>query len=508
MISILSVSIMLTNQLIAASIIFPVGNGIITTLAGTGVGGFSGDGGLATSAQFQNPVDVAVDENGDFYISDANNFRIRKVDFATGLISTVVGTGVAANTGDGGPATSAEILAANGLAVKKDGSEFYLAMGVHVVRAVNTTTNIINTVAGTGVNGFSGDGGLATSAQLNGPQGIDVDLAGNLYIADSTNDRIRKVTVATGIITTVAGNGTGGFSGDGAAATSAQLNNPEDVAVNEAGTELYIADTINNRIRKVDLVSGIITTVFGDGTTPILDRPPGLALNTAGKLYISDKNNERIRSYHTVTGAITTVAGTGTAGYNGDGGGATGAQLNSPRGVAVDISGNLYIADLANNRLRGVGAAGLCGDGTIQTPNTEGITEQCDDNNLINGDGCSNLCFLEVISGTTDAPDGRTVRVAVNGVLDLVNTGTTSSGSWSVINTAKVTDDIITVFIDGVSNEIEEAVAVSKYLGSGQMTGLQLLEEKLTIGSADNASLTNADLALYDNSVAILRRER
>ncbi len=233
---------------------------------------------------------------------------------------------------------------------------------------------IIETVAGPG--NFSGDDGAATAAWLRAPAGVALDGSGNLYIADRDNRRIRKVDAA-GNITTVAGTGQCCYNGDGGAATEARLRNPYDVALDTAGN-LYIADRNNQRIRKVDASSGVITTVAGDGTAGFggdggpaaeaqLRNPQGVALDAAGNLYIADRNNHCIRKVD-AAGVITTVAGDGTAGYSGDGGPATAAQLRNPRGVAVDGSGNLYIADLDNHCIRKVDAAGViatvAGNGT------------------------------------------------------------------------------------------------------------------------------------------------
>ncbi len=256
------------------------------------------DGGPASQAQLRTPADVAVDATGNLYIADISNHRIRKVD-STGTITTVAGTG-----------------------------EF----------------------------GFSGDGGPATAALLGTPSGVAVDGAGNLYIADISNHRIRKVD-STGTITTVAGTGEFGFSGDGGPASQAQINRPQGVGVDGAGN-LYIADTLNNSIRKVDS-TGAITTVAGSGefrdggplSQTQLYSPRGVAVDGAGNLYIADTLNNRIRKVDS-TGAITTIVGTGESGFGGDGGLASQAQLYSPRGVAVDGAGNLYIADSDNHRIR------------------------------------------------------------------------------------------------------------------------------------------------------------
>jgi sugar lactone lactonase YvrE len=338
--------------------------GIITTVAGNGTGGFSGDGGPATSARLYIPAGVALDAAGNLYIGDTYNNRIRKVDI-NGIITKVAGGGKT-GLGDGGPATSAQLSYPYGVALDAAGNLYIADAGYSRIRKVDIN-GIITTVAGGGNNPGNdgvGDGGPATSAQLNNPPGVALDAAGNLYIADLDNHRIRKVDI-NGIITTVAGGGTSGL-GDGGSATSAHLNYPFGVALDAAGN-LYIADAGNSRIRKVD-INGIITTVAGGGTSGLGDGgsatsaqlyyPYGVALDAAGNLYIADTYNNRIRKVDT-NGIITTVAGKEGCCFSGDGGPATSAQLRSPYGVALDAAGNLYIADFDNYRIRKVDIHGI-----------------------------------------------------------------------------------------------------------------------------------------------------
>jgi sugar lactone lactonase YvrE len=344
---------------------------IITTVAGNGTQGYKGDGGSATSAELYGPAGVAVDASGNLYIADASNNRVREVNAATGVITTVAGTGVAGYSGDGGPATSAELNDPSGIAVDAAGDLYIADTGNNRIREVSAKTGTITTVAGSGTKGYGGDNGLAISAELNGPYGVAINTAGNLYIADSGNNVIREVGAATGVITTVAGNGTGGFSGDGSPATSAELHDPLGVAVDTAGN-LYIADTNNQHIRKVDATTALITTVAGNvwggtgfghsgGNGPAtaagtgLWSPEGVAVDAFGNLYVADMNDQSIRQVN-VTGIITMVAGNGTAGYSGDNGPAIMAELNKPKGMTLDAFGNLYIADTGNRRIRKVAA--------------------------------------------------------------------------------------------------------------------------------------------------------
>ncbi|MVM31458.1 hypothetical protein GO755_15540 [Spirosoma sp. HMF4905] len=351
-------------------------DGTITTVAGS-TQGFSGDTGPATSANLNNPAGVAVDGTGNLFIADKNNNRIRKVA-TDGTITTVAGNGATDFSGDNGPAINASLASPSGVAVDGTGTIFIADQTNNRIRKI-ALTGIITTVAGNGSFGFSGDTGPATSAALAGPTGVAVDGAGNLFIADPNNNRIRKVAT-DGTITTVAGTGSAGFSGDNGPATSAKLNNPTGVAVDATGN-LFIADRDNNRIRKV-ATDGTITTVAGTGSagssgdngpaiSAKLNNPTGVAVDGAGNLFIADKNNNRIRKVVGLT--ITTVAGSGTQGSSGDNGPATSARLNTPSGVAVDGSGNLFIDDTFNHRIRKVTTGGtittVAGNGS---PGTDG----------------------------------------------------------------------------------------------------------------------------------------
>jgi sugar lactone lactonase YvrE len=277
-------------------------SGVISTVAGTGAFGFGGDGGPATAAQLNQPYGVAVGNDGSVFIADRFNHRVRKVD-PSGTISTVAGTGVSGFSGDGGLATAAQLSYPARLAIATNGDLFIADTDNQRVRKVNPS-GTITTVAGTGTKGFSGDGGPATSAQLFTPFGIAVDAGGNLFIVDTDNARVRKVS-PSGTISTVAGSGVNGFSGDGGPATAAQLNGPMAVAVDAKG-RLFIADYGNARVRQVDPVSAMISTVAGTGvngfsgdggpaTAAQLNLPFGVAVAN-GKLLIADLKNHRIRT--------------------------------------------------------------------------------------------------------------------------------------------------------------------------------------------------------------------
>ena len=333
---------------------------VITTVAGNGSIVFSGDGGPATSAG-TSPVGIAADSGGNVYFSESLvSGRIRKVD-TSGTITTIAGNGTVAFAGDGGPATKASFFNPFGLVVDSNGNIYIADSSNNRIRKINTS-GTISTAAGNGSPAYAGDGGPATSASIASPLGVALDTAGNLYIAENSTFRVRKVNTA-GIISTAAGSILGTFSGDGGSATSAGLLLPGGVATDTAGN-LYIADVGDNRIRKVN-TSGIISTYAGSGTKGFAgDGGPatsaalnlasahiGLAVDSSGNLYIPDCGNQRIRKVDTA-GIITTVAGNGTAGFSGDGGSPTSASLNNPSDVAIDGSGNLYIVDTTNLRIR------------------------------------------------------------------------------------------------------------------------------------------------------------
>ncbi|HKO17279.1 MAG TPA: NHL repeat-containing protein, partial [Acidobacteriaceae bacterium] len=286
--------------------------GAVSIVAGTGVQGFAGDGGQATAAQLDSPMGLAVDASGSLYISDTHNQRIRKIS-ATGVITTIAGTGAAGFSGDGGSAKAATFSRPTALALDSAANLYVADTGNHRIRKVDAVNGGITTVVGKGVQGFAGDSQSALSALLDSPYGIAVDASGNLYIADTHNGRIRRVAAATGVVTSVAGNGELGSTGDGGAATSAALAFPRGVQV-EADGSVYIADTANHRIRHIS-PTGTISTVAGgaaqgfsgDGgvsTAAALDSPNAVAVSPAGLVTLSDAANRRIRQIDSATGEI------------------------------------------------------------------------------------------------------------------------------------------------------------------------------------------------------------
>lgn len=327
--------------------------GTLTTFAGTGSLGYSGDGGLATKATFFNPAGLAIDQLGNLYIADAANNVVRKVSASSGIVTTVAGNGFPGFFGDGGPAARAALQNPVGLALDGAGNLYIADQGNNRIRKV-TTAGVISTVAGGGsvasqADGL-GDGGPATSAILYGPNDVAVDTAGNLYIADSYNGLVREVNSGTSIISMVAGGGSGGL-GDGSPATAAKLDNPCGLALDTAGN-LYIADSGHSRVRVVSASSGTITTVAGNGrygysgdlgpaSSASLSNPVAVRTDAAGNVYIADAAINFIRVVQSSNGVISSLTNTSIGG----------AANANPWGLALDSRGNVYVASTSNNTI-------------------------------------------------------------------------------------------------------------------------------------------------------------
>jgi hypothetical protein len=354
----------LGSQLMSATGIGPTADFVppmISTVAGNGQWIYRGDGGLATASPLFLPMGGATDAAGDLYISDSNNQRIRLVNAATGMISTIAGNGIAGFGGDGGRATSAQLNSPADVKLDGAGNFYIVDSGNHIVRMVNPVTGLIWIIAGIGgKSGYSGDGGAATQATLAYPSAVAFDGDHSLYISDTGNNVVRKVDLSTGIITTVAGTGTAGFSGDGGPATSGQLNYPWGISLGGDGS-LYIADLSNNRIRKV--TSGVISTVVGTGTRGYggdgglatqaqLNVPASVLMDVAGNLYVADSGNQLVRKVGAASGIIQTIAGTFGGGVNQDGIAATTSELDGPYALFLDGPGNLYVADMFHQLIR------------------------------------------------------------------------------------------------------------------------------------------------------------
>lgn len=342
--------------------------GIITTVAGSGTPGFSGDNGPAVEAQLNNPTSIAVEDDGTFFISDTTNNRIREV-FPGGGIRTFAGNGVSGFSGDGGPATNARLGSPWGIALDGDGNLYITELLNQRIRVVNRVTERINTFAGNGQFAFC-DNVPALSACFRNPTNVDYDPAEDaIFVGDSGNQRVRRVPRDGGEVTTVAGDGYAGFLGDGGLATQARFNGPGGIAAHPT-LGLFVADELNFRIRRVTAgPGGIISTYAGNGNAPFggdgspaigakLNGPSAIAADPVGNIYFADTQNQRVRRID-VFGIIDTIAGNGESGFGGDGGQATQATLRSPQGVAADSLGNVYIADTSNNRVRRVAASGV-----------------------------------------------------------------------------------------------------------------------------------------------------
>lgn len=336
----------------------------ILTLAGNGVQDFKGDGGAAIVASLSNPRGVAVDAAGNVYISDSTNNRVRKVEAATGTIVTVVGNGTRDYSGDGGPAIKASLAFPMGLAVDRDGNLFIADARNHRIRRVDAKTGIITTVAGQGIRGLGGDNGPALSALMSYPTSVAVDEGGDVFITDSENGGIRRVEKKTGIISSVVGEGTPGAKTDpsGTPTIRGLFVAPVGLTYDGKGS-LYVADSFLNRVKKIELATRKVTIVAGKGVNQYcgdngpakeacLNQPSGVALDAAGNVYIADAGNDRIRKVDLKSGIITTIGGSGQRGFSGDNGPAAKADLGFPTGIAIDSKGRVVIVEPNNNRAR------------------------------------------------------------------------------------------------------------------------------------------------------------
>ncbi len=397
---------------------------IISTIAGNGTGGYSGNSGQATAAELFEPYGVTLDASGNIYIGDFANAVIRVVN-TSGIISNFAGTHTPGFSGDGGQATAAQLSDPGGVTFDPAGNLYIADFGNQRIRMINTS-GIITTIAGNGSAGYSGDGGPATAADLSDPFGTAIDAAGNVYIADYTNNRIRMVNTS-GIISTFAGNGTPAYGGDGGPATAASIYDATGICFDPAGN-LYIADYYNNRIRMVN-TSGIISTFAGNGvasysgdggpaTAAEINQPVDVMIDASGNIYAQEWAGFRIRKISTA-GIITTYVGTGIAGYSGDGGQATAAQINYSLGLAFDAAGDLLISDEANNRIRMVTPAPL-GINSAKTTDFDVYPNPANDNLTIQLAGTSsktvitmyNISGQEVLNTVKENTSNFSINVA------------------------------------------------------------------------------------------------
>jgi trimeric autotransporter adhesin len=460
---------------IAATLVVSVGVNaqIINTIAGTGAPSFGGDGAAATLAQLSDPSSVKVDAAGNIYIADRGNHCIRKIN-TTGTISTIAGTGGTSGfSGDGAAATAALLNTPGSMAIDATGNIYISDYGNNKIRKVDAA-GIITTIAGGVGSGSSGDGGPATAALLNRPQGINLDAAGNIYFADELNNSIRKITVTTGIISKVAGAGSSSFSGDGGAATAATLQYPKDVVVDADGNVL-IADHSNHRIRKVN-TAGIISTIAGgttfgysgdgfDATGALIKYPYALTIDNKGNLLFNDQGNNRVRKIFT-SGIITSVAGNGSYGFSGDGASCYGADLSTV-GITSDATGNIYLAEYGYHRIRKItpAAASISGASTICKGNTTSLSSSVSGGSwnsynasIANVDASGNvtghntgistigyftttdgIAYINVTVNAEPAAIAGTPTVCIAATTSLTHTA--SGGTWSSSNASIATVD-------------------------------------------------------------------
>ena len=427
---------------------------VIKTFAGTGTQGSSGDKSAATSAQLDGPNDAAVDISGNVYIADQSNHIVRMVNSA-GIITTFAGTVTAGSSSDNIAATSAHFYSINGIAADIVGNVYISDNNDNRIRLVNSD-GIISTFAGSsfgliyGTSGSAGDGGAATSALLNCPYGVAVDISGKLYIADCCNNKIRMVNSA-GTITTLAGTGRGGSTGDGGPATSAQLANPTKITVDTSGN-VYFVDYNNYKVRLVNS-AGIITTFagsatyFGDGgaaSSTYLYNPYGVAVDISGNVYIAEYDNHKIRVVNSA-GIITTFAGIGSSVSTGDGGAPTSCSFGTLSAVAVDTSNRVYVTD--GDKVRVISTTKACPAGSYVSSTTASpITcASCPLGSYLSTTNLATSCTLCMVdtympstgaTGCTACPAGSTTKsiagaTSVTSCLCLANTYMSSTGGIS-----------------------------------------------------------------------------
>ncbi len=443
--------------------------GRMTLVAGTGSAGYSGDTGPAVKATLRIPAGLAVDDKGNVYIADRENHVVRRVD-EKGIITTIAGTGTAGFSGDGGPATQAQLNLPSGIALDNKGNIFIADRSNNRVRKIDAN-GVISTYAGNGDTGYSGDAGPAVKARVDRPFGVATDDKGNLFIADRGNNRIRKVN-PEGIITTVGGDGGFFFIGDNGPAYRASIAGPTGVAVDKKGN-IYIADRNNNRIRVIDS-QGMIRTIAGTGQQDYngdselardtnLHLPFGVAVEPDGSLLVIDRSHYRIRRIDLKKGTIETVAGNGKKQFAGDGGPATGAVLNFPHGMVVDKDGNLLFSDKGHYRIRKISPQGIIQ--TIAGNSTRG--------NVGNGGPAIEASLYHVTS----------IDLNSKGELFMVS----PSGFVSIIRKID-TKGIITEFMESANPKYVEALQASKFKGRASTGALAFITHfsDIAFDSKDN----------------------
>ena len=457
-----------------------IANGILSTIAGNGNYGYTGDGGIGTGANLPGPDGVVVDSNGNVNVCDTFANRVRTIN-SFAIINLIAGTNMPGFGGDGGPATAALLVDCQGIALDGAGNLYVADTHDRRIRKISAA-GIISTVAGNGVDNFSGDGGQAINAELNNPQGVALDAQGNLYIADTGNNRIRKVT-ASGVITTIAGSTSSGYAGDGGFSTAAQLNGPSRVALDPAGN-IYFTDNGNNVVRRI-LTDGIINTVAGNGQSgfggdgrpanaAMLANPIGLTIDASGGILIADAGNLRIRRVDP-NGTISTIAGNGSNALSGDGGSPLSTGFGLPADVAVDAVGNIYIADQSDGRVRRIqpkpSSIVLSDTGLTFTTAVDGASGATRTVNILNG-GAGTIAWsasATVLSGgppswlSVSPSQGTSTNTTASSPLTVaVNAGGLAPGNYY---------GRVEVASPGVANSPRFATVVLRVLTAAQTSG-------------------------------------
>jgi trimeric autotransporter adhesin len=476
----------------------------ISTVAGGSNAANIGDGLPALQAGLNIPTGFCRDSHGNIYLAERNNNRIRKIDATTGTVSTVAGTGYTYFISNNIPATAAMLYTPASVLADKNNNIYICESGNHAIRKVSAATGLITTIAGTGIWGFAGDNGLATAARLFNPRWICFDTAGNLLIADANNHRIRKVDIATGIITTIVGNGTANYAGDGGLATAASINSPSSIYVDKTNN-LYIADANNHRIRKVTMSTGIITTIAGTGaqgytgdggpaTAATFTAPISVNGDTLGNLYLTSAASAVVRKINT-SGTISTIAGRSFSGFSGDGGAATLATLGAAPLVFVDSGHIVLVADPFNQRIRRINPA----DNRINTiigagPSPSGDDGPATDARLYNPTG---LCFFKNNNMIiTERHRIRLVEANSGYITTLVGDGTPGfSGDGGMASMARITGALFSC-IDTAGNILIADAANARIRKVDTATGIitTIAGNGISSFAGDNGPAINASL--------------
>jgi sugar lactone lactonase YvrE len=457
----------------------------------------------ATTLPLMLPSAIVFDAAGNLYFVETGNHVVRKLSSA-GIVTTVAGNGVQGFSGDNGPATAAQLDSPAGLALDSVGDLFIADSHNHRIREVSSATGTITTIAGTGAPGFSGDGGPATAAQLDLPTALALDASGNLYVADTNNHRVRWIAAATGVIATVAGNGIEAFAGDNGPATAASIDSPNGLALDSSGN-LTISDTHNGRLRRVSAATGLISTIAGAGvvggnvqafggdngpaTAAGLALPRGLTMDSAGNLYFADSANHRIRCI-SPTGTITTVAGQGTETFAGDNAPAVTASLDSPRSVAISPAGLLTLADTSNQRIRQLDALPAPGP-DIHTIAGLGTTSSSETLSL------SGPSVVAYGSGSVTAT--LTASCTATGSVTFLDT---YSGTQTTLGAANLNSDAATISTSALAAAAHSIVAT--YPGDATHPAAQSSALALTVSPLAITAAPNPASILYGQPIPAL----